>query len=58
MVLAKSFLAAAKWTIVFFLILQLLAIIGIIVTSAAVFSVLGFVVLFIVFTLENLELRY
>ncbi len=58
MVLVKSFLAATKWTMVFFIIIFILFGLGGKFVSIAVLSPIGFVIMFIMFLLENLELRY
>ena len=58
MVLIKSFFATVTWSFALYSILLALNWLGVIVTSTLAFTSAGFVVLFIVFLLENLDLRY
>lgn len=58
MVLIKAFFATITWSFALYAMLLVLNWLGVIVTSALVFTSAGFVVLFIVFLLENLDLRY
>ena len=58
MVLIQSFLAAVKWTLALYIILIFLFSAGFTHVSPLALSVLGFVVMFIMFLLDNIDLRY